>query len=216
MRTSSLNLTNHSLLLTGFLISFLGSLPPGTTNIILIDIAGTDHITDAILFSLGCFLAELVCVKLCLSMIHGAFKYLFLEKFIHWLSLAFLILLSVASFMASSSSHAGNAVDLLPDHSPFFIGFVMMIFNPVQIPFWLSWTVIVLERRTSTLQSTDEVLYLVGIGVGSLLASALFIVAGQLLSAFFLEHQRVIHFVLGCAFAGMAVMQVWRRYRKTS
>lgn len=205
------NESRLTLFTAGFLISFVGSLPPGTTNIVMIEMAGAGNIGMAISLALGCFVAELLCVKLCLMIIHGAFKFLFLERIIQWLSLALLVLLSIASFIASSNDYVPDLNILLPDdQSPFIIGFVMMIFNPVQIPFWLGWTLVVMERRSSTFLFGDQVLYLTGIGVGSLLASGLFIFIGDILSPFFIEHRRAIHFILGCTFGVLVAMQVRR------
>jgi threonine/homoserine/homoserine lactone efflux protein len=199
-----------SLLYAGFLISFVGSLPPGTTNLILIDIAGGNTV-NAISFAIGCFVAELLCVKFCLMIIHGAYRLRFLQKIIQWLSLALLILLSFASFMISTSFLSAAAAILLPDSkSPFVIGFLIMIFNPVQIPFWTGWTLIVVERRSATLDFSEQLMYLLGIGVGSLLASAAFIFAGDYLSGFLQRHQQVLHFILGCTFGVMAIIQAKR------
>jgi threonine/homoserine/homoserine lactone efflux protein len=208
--------STSSCLYAGFLISFIGSLPPGTTNIIMINVAGAGHLSRAVSFALGCLVAEVICVKLCLTLIHGAFRYQSLERMIQWLSLAMLAFLSIASFTLGASGYSGNLASFFPnDQSPFVIGFLMMALNPVQIPFWLGWTLIVFERSPATFHSQGQHLYLAGIAAGSLLASALFIFLGRALSVFLIEHQQIIHFILGFAFGAMALMQVKKIFRKT-
>ena len=51
---------------TGMLISFLGSLPLGTLNVAAMQISVTENITQAMLFSLGSLLAEIIYVRLSL------------------------------------------------------------------------------------------------------------------------------------------------------
>lgn len=212
--SSKVTVTSSSLY-AGFLISFLGSLPPGTTNIILVEIAGADGLYAAAMFALGGVLAELICVKLCLMIMRRAMHLSIVAKSIQWLSLIFLALLAIAYFILSFHDAAADDVSTLFSRpgSPFPAGFFMMLINPVQLPFWLGWTTIVVGRKSVNFHSHDELFYLSGIALGSLLASALFIFVGHLIASFLASHRTPIRFMLAFTFTMMTLLQARRMWR---
>jgi threonine/homoserine/homoserine lactone efflux protein len=206
------SISASSVFYTGFIISFLGSLPPGTVNIITIEIAGTDGYYSALSFAAGCAIAELICVKACLLLMVKVVRLSFFTRTVQWLSFLVMATLSFTSFRTVFNETTINPIHLLNDNisSLFIAGLIMMIINPVQVPFWLGWTTILVERKIPLHQSAESLNYIMGIALGSLIASALFIGMGQLLSPLLIKKQSFFHFLFGCTFAAMAILQLWR------
>lgn len=204
-----------SSLYAGFLISFLGSLPPGTVNIILVEMAGADGLYAAAAFALGGVLAELICVKVCLMIMRRAMQFGVVTRSIRWLSLILLASLAISYFILSfrDAPTAEPSTLFSRAGSPFFVGFFMMVINPVQLPFWLGWTTIAVDRKALNVHSNDELFYLSGIALGSLLACALFIFIGRLISLFLVSHQTPIRFILAVTFTMMVLLQARKMWR---
>src|SRR5215218_9998966 len=86
---------------TGLFISFLGSLPLGTLNIAAMQIAISDGIQPALLFSLGSLTAEVVYVRLSLIAMDWVRKQQKLFKILEWVTLGIVVALAAASFYAA-------------------------------------------------------------------------------------------------------------------
>jgi threonine/homoserine/homoserine lactone efflux protein len=196
---------------SGFLISFLGSLPPGMTNVITIQLAISGQYLNAAWFALGTVIAEVIYAKICLAMINQIFRFEFIIKMLRWFVLVALSAMAITSFIAFAKGWVHSTGDLIAgDESAFISGFLLMAINPVQIPFWLGWTTILVERKIQVFSPQSQTAYLSGIGLGSLLASATFIAGGQFLFNFLPSKGPQLHFVFGCAFAIMALMQGYK------
>src|SRR6266487_6065130 len=86
---------------TGMFISFLGSLPLGTLNVAAMQISITDGYTQAILFSLGSLLVEMIYVRVSLVGIDWIRKQQKIFKILEWVTLAIVLALAVSSFYAA-------------------------------------------------------------------------------------------------------------------
>ena len=123
--------------LTGLFISFLGSLPLGTLNIAAMQIAISDGIQPAFLFSLGSLTAEVVYVRLSLMAMDWVRKQRKLFRILEWITLLIIIALAVSSFYAAVTPQVHENVILSSTLHRYFLGLIMSALNPVQIPFGL-------------------------------------------------------------------------------
>src|SRR5262245_985647 len=87
--------------MTGMFISFLGSLPLGTLNIAAMQIAISDGFTQAMLFSAGSLLVEMIYVRFSLLGIDWIRKQERIFKILEWVTLAIVVALAVSSFYAA-------------------------------------------------------------------------------------------------------------------
>ncbi|HEX6334787.1 MAG TPA: LysE family transporter, partial [Flavisolibacter sp.] len=87
--------------LMGIFISFLGSLPLGTLNIAAMQIAISDGVMQAILFSLGSLTAEMVYVRLSLIAMDWVTRQKKLFRILEWLTLLIVTALAASSFYAA-------------------------------------------------------------------------------------------------------------------
>lgn len=187
-------------------ISFIGSLPPGTTNVLTIQLAASEGKLTAGFFALGCLAAEILYVALSLYVMVRLLRYERLIKYLQWISLAVLLGLAFVSFKATLNDSPSKVIKVISGYSPFLFGFILMIINPVQIPFWLGWNSILLEKKMLQLKWSHYIFYTVGAGAGSLLASFMFIFAGNWVLSF--VTQQYFYYIIAIVFLITALLQL--------
>jgi threonine/homoserine/homoserine lactone efflux protein len=200
--------------LTGFAISFLGSLPLGTGNVLLVQLAASDGISAAVWFSAGCLLAELIYVWLSLRLVNLIPTSGSLSKVLRWVSVVIVACLAVASFASAISDLPPINVLLPGESSPFIFGFMLMAINPVQGPFWFGWSTVLFERKVLTPVPLNFALYITGTGLGSIAADVLFILTGHLIFTWFPGGRSTIHLVIGVMYAVTALYLAFSNLRR--
>jgi threonine/homoserine/homoserine lactone efflux protein len=194
---------------TGFLVSFLASLPPGITNIVTVRLSMTGDYMNASLFALGIMTAEIIYAKFCSTLMNHMFRSQFIVRIFQGVVLLILTAMAILSFIASARERTYDTGDLVAGNfPPFVFGFLLMAINPVQIPFWLGWTTILLEKKILDSNQHGQLSYLLGIGLGSLLASIIFITLGSFLLSWVAVGERALHFIFGGIFTIMALVHV--------
>ena len=191
----------------GFVVSFLGSLPPGTTNILMVQLAATKGYDVATWFAVGCMIAEVVCVTVCVLIMDKISQSTRFVKSLEWLSLIVIVWLIVSTFTKTETV-------IPPLMSPLFFGFVLMILNPVQLPFWFGWTTILAQRKILTPTRKNNINYIAGIAIGSILASALFIAGGHLITSWIVGKEKMIQRIFGSLFVVIALIQLWKIFKR--
>ncbi|MFM6923983.1 MAG: LysE family transporter, partial [Ferruginibacter sp.] len=88
--------------LWGLIISFLGSLPLGTLNVAAMQIGIQENITNALYFSVGSLLVEMIYVRISLIGVDWVRKQEKLMKAMEWFTLIIIIALAVGSFIAAT------------------------------------------------------------------------------------------------------------------
>jgi threonine/homoserine/homoserine lactone efflux protein len=193
---------------SGLLVSFVGSLPLGTLNVVTLQLAITGGYATALWFAAGCLIAEMLYVGISLAMMDRIMKFRILLKMLQWVSLIILIALATASFVAATQNVPASNVLVLNTLHPLLFGFLLMAANPVQIPFWFGWSTVLFARKILIPHAFHYTLYIGGAGLGSLMASVLFIFGGQFLFAWFTVTQTTFHWVTGSVFTLTAFLHV--------
>jgi len=200
--------------LTGLFISFLGSLPLGTLNIAAMQIAITDGIQPAILFSLGSLTAEVVYVRLSLMAMDWVRKQQKLFRILEWVTLLIVVALAVSSFYAAIHPKVQKNVILSSTLHRYFLGLIMSALNPVQIPFWFGWSTVLYTKNILLPKASNYNVYIIGIGLGTLLGNGVFIFGGKLIANKLDRNQHILNWIIGGIFALTALIQIWKISRK--
>ncbi|MFL5808563.1 MAG: LysE family translocator [Flavisolibacter sp.] len=195
---------------TGMLISFLGSLPLGTLNIAAMQIAISDGYHPAILFSLGSLTAEMVYVRLSLIAMDWVRKQQRIFKILEWLTLAIVVALAIFSFFAAMHPKVHKNIILSSTLNRYLLGLMMCAVNPVQIPFWFGWSTVLFTKKILLPKSSHYNLYILGIGIGTMLGNFVFIFGGKLIATRINANQSVLNWVIGGIFALTALIQLWK------
>jgi len=196
------------------LISFLGSLPLGTLNIAAMQISITDGIIQALQFSLGSLLAEVIYVRLSLVAMDWVRKKEFLFKMLEWITLAIVIVLAISSFHAAMSPKEQENFILSSGLPKILLGFSMSAVSPAQIPFWFGWSTVLLTKKILLPVNKHYNFYIIGIGLGTLIGNCVFIFGGRLVADKLKNSHHIINWVIGGIFLVTALIQIWKMTKK--
>ena len=193
------------------LISFLGSLPLGTLNVAAMQIGITESLRDAIWFSLGSLLVEMIYVRISLVGIDWVRKQQKLMKAMEWITLGIITALAVGSFMAAVK-HGGAAKNVMLNNNMhrFLLGMFMCAINPVQIPFWFGWSTVLFTKGVLEPKPSNYNSYIIGIGLGTLAGNSVFIFGGKWMVERIANSQQYLNWVIGGIFALTAIIQFVR------
>jgi threonine/homoserine/homoserine lactone efflux protein len=200
---------------TGMLISFLGSLPLGSLNVSAMQVAITENTRNAIQFSLGVALVEILYVRLSLQGIDWILANQQLFYILEWVTVFIFIVMAASSFWVASKKNTATKNILLNNKmNRFWLGFTMSAINPVQIPFWFIWSTYLLSNKILLPVALHFNIYTAGIGTGTLTGLALFIFAGRWLLQKLNASHRIINIIVGVVFIISAAIQLYRVVNK--
>jgi len=198
------------------LISFLGSLPLGTLNVAAMQISIGDGVSQALLFSLGSLLAEMIYVRLSLVAMDWVRKKESLFKILEWITLAIVIILAISSFDAAMNPSVEENVFLGSPLPKILLGFSLSAVSPAQIPFWFGWSTVLLTKKILLPVNNHYNSYIAGIGLGTLIGNCVFIFGGRLVADKLQNNHHILNWVIGSIFLITAIIQIWKMTKKKS
>lgn len=202
------------ILLWGFIISFLGSLPLGTLNIAAMQIGITDGISPAIWFAAGSLTAEIIYVRLSLVAMDWVRRQDKILKALEWLTVIIVLALAISSFWAAITPQGEKNVLLSNTMHRGLLGFTMSALNPVQIPFWFGWSTVLFTKNILKPGILNYNIYIIGIGVGTFLGNCIFIFGGRLMVDKLNASQTTLNYIIGSVFLITGLLQLFRIYKK--
>ena len=192
----------------GLFISFLGSLPLGTLNVAAMQIGIQESILQALYFSFGSLLVEMIYVRISLIGVDWIRKQKKLMKAMEWFTLIIILALAAGSFIAAASD-GGDAKNVMLQNNMhrFLLGMFMCAINPVQIPFWFGWSTVLFSKKILLPVQAQYNIYIIGIGIGTLAGNCVFIFGGKWLVQRIANSQQYLNWVIGGIFALTAIIQ---------
>ena len=194
----------------GMMVSFLGSLPLGTLNVAAMQISVQESITNALYFSLGSLLTEMIYVRISLVGIDWIRKQKNLLKWMEWITLVIVLALAAGSFIAATHEHHSKNVMLNNSMNRFVLGFLLSAITPMQIPFWFGWSTVLFTKKILQPKNSFYNLYILGIGIGTFMGNCVFIFGGKYIVQKLNANQSILNWVIGGIFAVTAVIQFIR------
>lgn len=193
----------------GLIISFLGSLPLGTLNVAAMQIGIQESIRDAMYFSLGSLLVEMIYVRVSLVGIDWVRKQQKLMKAMEWITLGIVLALAVGSFVAALKDGGETKNVMLQNNMHrFLLGMFMCAINPVQIPFWFGWSTVLFSKNILEPNRAQYNSYIIGIGLGTLAGNCVFIFGGQWMVQKISNSEQYLNWVIGGIFLLTAIIQL--------
>jgi threonine/homoserine/homoserine lactone efflux protein len=194
----------------GMLVSFLGSLPLGTLNVAAMQISLQESVINAIYFSLGSLLTEMIYVRISLVGINWIRKQKVLLKWMEWIALAIVLALATGSFIAASHEHHAKNVMLSNNMNRFVLGFLLSSITPMQIPFWFGWSTVLFAKNILQPKNSFYNFYILGIGIGTFMGNAVFIFGGKFVAEKLNANQNILNWVIGGIFGITAIIMFVR------
>ena len=196
------------------LVSFLGSLPLGTLNVAAMQISVSEGIIQAILFSVGSLIAEIIYVRISLVAMDWVRKQELFFKILEWVTLLIVLALAGFSFYAALNSTEHENKILSSQLPKIILGFTMSALNPVQIPFWFGWSTVLFSKKILLPQNNHYNSYIIGIGIGTFIGNLVFIFGGQIIAERINNNQHILSWIIGSIFSITALFQIWKMMRK--
>lgn len=173
-----------------------------------------ESIKNAIYFSLGSLLVEMIYVRISLLGVDWIRKQEKLMMAMEWFTLIIIIALAVGSFVAASKED-GTAKNVLLQNNMhrFLLGMFMCAINPVQIPFWFGWSTVLFTKKILQPLNAHYNIYIIGIGLGTLAGNCVFIFGGKWLVQRISNSQQYLNWIIGGIFALTALIQIIKMLR---
>lgn len=154
-------------LIVAFLVSFFGSIPPGTINISVMQLAILGKKRAAIFFSLAAVLVEFV-----YAWITVQFHFLLtnndtLGSYFRIITASALIILGLVNLFSKSTSKSVQVDEQIKGRHGFMKGLVMGLLNPMTIPFWLTITTYLEDDGLINVDGLGLWMYLIGLAAGT-------------------------------------------------
>lgn len=190
----------------GLMVSFLGTLPLGTLNVAAMQISVQESILHGVYFALGALLVEMIYVRISLVGINWVSKRKKIFKWMEWIAVVIVLALAIGSFVAAMQPQASKNVLLNNNIHRFFLGIFISAINPVQIPFWFGWSTVLFAKKILIPKNSYYNLYIVGIGLGTLLGNCVFIFGGKIIVEKLNTNQSLLNWIIGGIFALTAII----------
>lgn len=198
----------------GFLVSFLGSIPLGYLNVIGFDIYNASGIRATLLYLLGVICIELCVIYLTLIFADKLNRKEKLLKFIEGFSVLFMFILAYV-FYSSAKSDGDAAVFSNIAKSFFVSGIVYSCLNFIQVPFWLSWNLYLLNAKYIEVSNTRKYFYVFGTISGTFCGMMVLILSLHYFAnnVDFLS-KYLMQIIIPLVFLGLGIFQAVKFYRK--
>ncbi len=203
-------------LLVGFLVSFVGSIPLGYLNIVGFQLYQVTGIVSLIHFILGIITIEIFVIYFTLIFAKRLSENKKLNKYIEIFGIVFMFLLAYVFYYQSKISNS-NRTDFSKyiSYSPFFIGIILNSLNFLQLPFWTSWNLYLLNRKFISIEKSNKYFYILGTLIGIFFGMLSLILSLDLVATNFEFVSKIIlSTLIPLLFLGLAIFQGYKFWKK--
>lgn len=197
-----------SVFLLALIISYLGSIPPGTINITVMQYAVQGHKRAALFFILAVSLIEFVYAGLTVRFqMYLSESELLMDHFLIITAVGMIILGGANLFTRTSSKGIVKKVHV-KGRNGFARGLIVAILNPLTVPFWLAVTAYLQNRNLIDLSGVSFWVYLLGISLGTV---GLLITVRSLGAKFtrISDNQFLVHILPGLTFLVLGLINLY-------
>ncbi len=196
---------------TGMLVSFLGQLPLGNVNITATQLTVQENNRNAWKFAFGLAVVEVAYVRLVLTGLDWVLANKTVFKIIGGVSVILFLVLGVASLWSAQKQGAEKKGLLLNNTlDRFLLGVSISAVNPVQIPFWFTWSLYLVNGNWLHPIASEYNLFTAGAGVGTLIGLAVYIYGGKWAIKKLNANNRSINRFMGAVFILVALLQWYK------
>lgn len=197
--------------LLGVLVSFLGQLPLGNVNIAATQLSVQENHKSAWKFAAGLVVVEIIYLRLALTGINWIIKNKLLFVILGWVTVALFLGLGIASFIAARNQSENKKALLLNNKlDRFLLGISISAVNPVQIPFWFTWTLYLINANLLRPVSVEYNWFTAGAGAGTLAGLAVYIYGGKWAIQKIKANNRSLNKFMGVVFIIAAALQLYK------
>lgn len=207
-------------ILVGFLVSFIGSIPLGYLNLTGLEIYEESGLTNLVFFLLGVLSIEVFVIYYTLIFAEQLVQNRTLIKFIDFFGIAFMLFLACLFYANINKkwNFYANANEYMM-YSPFVLGMILNCLNFLQIPFWTSWNLYLVNTKYIVVERMLKFYYIAGTFIGIFLGMLSFIIIVR--SIFQKNHQflKIVPVLIPLFFivlGGVQAIKVYKKYFKSN
>jgi len=200
----------------GFLISFIGSIPLGYLNVVGFDIYNQRGLLITICYLLGVICIEFFVIFFTLIFANKLASNKKLTKYIEGFSVIFMFVLAYIFYAsATKNGNQGNEFSHFGYLGTFTTGIVLSCLNFIQIPFWTSWNLYVLNGKHIEISGNRKYLYVMGTLAGTFFGMLVLIISLNYFTNqtdFLAKH--LMKAIIPLVFIGLGIFQGFKFYKK--
>jgi hypothetical protein len=202
----------------GFVVSFVGSIPLGYLNIVGFKIYQKTEIFSVLMYLLGVVFIEMFVIYFTLLFAKRLSENMKLLKIIEIFSIFFMLLLAYLFYNQSNNTVSNeDYLSKFISFSPFTIGIILNSLNFIQLPFWTSWNLYLINNNYISVEKKLKFSYVSGTLAGTFLGMLVLILGlNQVTSNSELLSELLISKVIPVFFVGMALYQLFKFQKKYS
>lgn len=157
-----------AVLIIGMLVSYLGSIPPGTLNLTVIQLGIKDQQKAALSFALASALVEFFYAGIAVKAQQYFMANPTISGYFQLMTGSLLLIIGVTNLVYRRKNKDSITVDISAKGG-FLRGLVLSCLNPMAIPFWLAVTAALQTAEWVLITDQNIVFYLIGISLGTFL-----------------------------------------------
>ncbi len=154
--------------LVAYLVSFIGSIPPGAINISVMQLSIQDHRRAAFFLSVGAGLTEMIYAGITIAFFRYLLNNADINKLLFLITGIFLVVLGIFNIRSRSTSKSYNNSEKMKGRMGFTRGVILGILNPLTIPFWLAVTGYLAAHNWISLENIHYWMYVLGLSSGTI------------------------------------------------
>jgi len=195
----------------GFLVSFLGQLPLGNMSFTATQVGLQEGIKKAWQFAIGVALVEMVYLRFALTGMDWVVQHKYIYLGLGWLTVFLFLILGIMAILSAKKQQSESKALLLNNQlNRLVLGLTMSALNPVQIPFWVLWTSILIQTQRLAVNALDFNLFTIGAGTGTIAGLAVYIHGGKWLVQKIKASNKSLNIAMGIVFLISALLQLYR------
>lgn len=200
----------------GFLVSFVGSVPLGYLNVVGYELYAASGLQATVFYLFGVIAIEALIIYGSLLFANQLIAQKKILKYIALFSIVFMFLLAYVFYSNSPKEMAHQS--LLSEYlqySPFVIGLILSCFNFIQIPFWTSWNLFLLNENYIKVSGKGKYFYVTGTLFGTFSGMMVLIVSlNYLTTEVGVIRLFLFRLILPLVFIGLGLLQLFKFYKK--
>ncbi|HKX86053.1 MAG TPA: hypothetical protein VJL37_05240 [Flavobacterium sp.] len=195
----------------GFLVSFIGSIPLGYLNLIGFEIYIKTNIEQLMYYLLGVVLIEAIVIYCTLQMMHRLHLNPKWKSRVSVFSILFLFFMAYYFYSADVKiAEKEEVTATLFQFPPFLTGVFLSCINFAQIPFWMSWNLLLTSGNYISVERTPKWFYIIGTLIGTFSGMLILISGIKSISSFGFIHNQTISKSIPLLFICLAFFQIYQ------
>ncbi len=198
-------------LFLGMMVSFLGQLPLGNLSITATQLGLEEGFKQAWKYSIGVAIVEMIYLRFALSGMNWVIAHQTFFSILSWVAILLFLTLGIVSFVAAARQTKDKKAVLLNNNvNRFVLGLTMSGVNPVQIPFWFTWSITLINAGFLQANNLHYNLFTLGAGTGTIAGLAVYIHAGNWIVKKLKASNKGMNKFMGVIFIITALIQLYK------